>query len=62
MGALKELELQQWEDRERRWEVVAKKNGYDCEICGNTPTYDERDIYFDTGYCSHCAYEVAKDD
>ena len=48
--------------KEAAWEHIVDQKGYACDRCGNPPSYDEREIYFETGYCGWCAYEVARDD
>jgi hypothetical protein len=62
MGGVKAAAIAKWEDQESRWGYVAEKNGYRCERCGCIPPYAERETYFETGYCSWCAYQIAKDD
>jgi len=62
MGGVKQWQLEVWEDQERRWHYVAEKNEYFCDRCGSIPPYADRDTFFETGYCSCCAYQVAKDD
>jgi hypothetical protein len=62
MGGAKQAQLQEWDSQELDWQHEAEKKGHRCGICGNVPSYDEREVYFDTGYCAHCAYLVAKDD
>ncbi len=32
-------------------DLLQKKNDCKCERCNNRPSYFEREIYFETGYC-----------
>ena len=50
------------EDREARWAHVADSKGYRCLVCGERPSYDEREVYFETKLCSYHAYTASKDD
>jgi hypothetical protein len=34
-----------------RWHHVAVKKGFRCSLCGDYPSYDEREIFFETGWC-----------
>lgn len=36
------------EDARDRWETAARINGYRCIRCGEIPTYQEREAYFET--------------
>jgi hypothetical protein len=49
------------DENEVAWNQMAEQRGYACERCGNPPSYDERDIYFETEYCGWCNYEVTRD-
>jgi hypothetical protein len=62
MGAYKEAEMERLENQEARWQYVAEKNGHRCGLCGSTPLFCERVVYFDTGYCASCANTMAKPD
>jgi len=46
-----ELRLEEEDRLESRWHYVAVKKGYRCELCGEYPSYDEREIYFETRWC-----------
>lgn len=48
--------IEEHEKKEEQWEFVALKEKFICKRCGNPPLFDERQIYFDTGYCGYCAH------
>lgn len=50
------------EESAERWRMKCKIEGYACERCGNTPEYDERELYFETKLCGWCIHQVQKDD
>ena len=62
MGASKNAEEKEYGRRAAGWDHVARSRGYECLRCGNTPQYDEREIYFEMGLCGWCAHQSAKDD
>ena len=39
------------------WRMRAKVQGLVCLICCEPPPFDERETFFDTGVCAHCAKE-----
>ena len=49
-------------DQEERWYHVADTKGYQCERCGNTPPFSERELYFETDLCGWCHHQMTKDD
>ena len=56
---------QEKEKREQasgNWASKAKFEGYACSVCGATPIYEEREIYFETGLCGPHAWQAEKDD
>lgn len=38
----------------------ARYEGWECGRCGETPIYDERDVFFTAGLCGYCAHVVEK--
>ena len=60
MGILKQLELEDQGRRDVAWQFVAEKNAFRCEVCGEIPLREERDIYFDTKMCGYHAYQAQK--
>lgn len=52
--------IEEHEENERKWEFVAKEKGFLCKRCGDPPLFEERLIYFDTGYCGYCAHQAEK--
>ena len=40
------------------WLRSAKAQGLVCQICHETPSYEERERFFDTGVCDHCAKDT----
>ena len=50
------------EVREENWKMKAESEGWKCAVCGATPIYDERDVFFDTDMCGPCANTMSKDD
>jgi hypothetical protein len=51
MDANTELRIEEDGRIEERWHHVAVKKGFRCLLCGEYPSYDEREIYFETGMC-----------
>ena len=49
-------------ERDDNWLMKAQSEGWSCAVCGNTPPYDEREVFFETGMCGYCAHVAAKDD
>jgi hypothetical protein len=47
-----ELRLEEDDRLESRWHHVAVTKDYKCQLCGDYPSYDERWIYFETGWCA----------
>ncbi len=47
---------------EESWDRLADAKGYNCKQCGSRIPYSERDLYFETGYCSLCYNSTWKDD
>jgi hypothetical protein len=39
------------DDAEIRWHHVAVRKGFRCALCGEYPSYDEREIFFETDWC-----------
>ena len=58
MGRDKEARIRS----EDGWMIKARSEGMICAMCGMTPPYGSREIYFETGMCGHCAHQMAKDD
>jgi RNA polymerase-binding transcription factor DksA len=55
-----------WEDveqeKDRRWSAIAEQRDYHCKVCGSLIGREDRDAYFESRMCCHCAYAVSKDD
>jgi len=58
MGREKERQLQAEDD----WKAKARAEGHTCGACGVVIEYDDREIYFDTGFCGRCNHTLNKDD
>ncbi len=56
------MEKHEIEMREQRWENLAHAKGYQCGLCSTTVPYCDREIFFQTGLCGHCAHAMSKDD
>ena len=41
------------------WLQAARAQGRVCLICHELPSYEERDQFFDTGVCVHCATDAS---
>jgi len=50
------------DDREDQWISKVETEGLHCFRCGVPPTYDEREIFLETGMCSPCEHRSSKDD
>jgi hypothetical protein len=50
------------ERTEERWDHVAEDEGHECGICGASIIYDERDVYFRSGFCAACESNWSKAD
>ena len=37
------------------WQRAARAQGLVCQICHEPPSYEERELFFDTGVCVCCA-------
>ena len=44
------------------WALLAEREGYRCERCGERIPYEERETYFKTTLCAWCLNQVQKDD
>jgi|ERR1019366_5452641 hypothetical protein len=60
MSYIKNLEQEQVEEEERKWQYVCQKRNFVCERCGTYPPKSERDVYFETGFCGACAHAAEK--
>jgi len=58
MGAAKRM----IEERDARWDGLARSRGWLCDLCGVPIPFEERELYFETDMCAHCAYMISKDD
>ena len=47
---------------EQDWETLARVKEYKCGACGQLIPFGERQVYFETNLCGHCAHKVAKND
>lgn len=56
------MDKDQREEAASRWQDAARINGYRCQICGEIPPYEEREVYFETKLCGYHAYQAQKDD
>lgn len=52
------------EEKEGNWLLLAKSKNWKCSRCGNTPIYDEKDVFFETGkgLCGSCENLFSKPD
>ncbi len=50
------------EDRDARWDGLARSKGWRCEVGGESILFEEREIYFERGLCLYHAYMLDKDD
>ena len=46
-----EAEMDAHDEAAVRWHHVAVRRGFRCALCGEYPSYDEREIFFGTGWC-----------
>jgi hypothetical protein len=46
-----ESEIAAYDEVAERWHHVAASKGFRCALCGEYPSHDEREIFFDTGWC-----------
>jgi hypothetical protein len=58
MGHEKDLAMQ----AEEKWNYKARDEDIRCDACGMYISYGDRQSYFDTRMCAHCAAVMAKDD
>jgi len=49
-------------EAEEGWIAKCNAKGWHCSICGAPPPLSEREIFFETGMCGHCAHVMEKDD
>jgi hypothetical protein len=50
MGSLK----QDLEEDQQRWAVLVQERNLRCERCSARVGYDEREGYFESGFCAAC--------
>ena len=60
MGAVKRVVEETAEEEERKWEYVAVKKGYECEVCGVLIPKSERETFFETRMCDACNYKIER--
>jgi hypothetical protein len=56
MGTLK----QDLEEDQQRWAVLVQERNLRCERCAARVGYDEREGYFESGFCATCRGAAAK--
>jgi hypothetical protein len=61
MGQYKEEYTKQQTGIYLRWEHVAIRENYVCDICRNLIQYDERFVYFEDGICGGCNHYSGKE-
>jgi hypothetical protein len=49
-------------EAEDNWGRKAMNEGIHCAACGSRISYDDRDVYFDSGMCGSCEHTWNKDD
>jgi len=54
--------IEQHEKQSYAWMKVAEKEGYKCEVCGNTIILEDKDIYYLYDKCGHCYHIFSKED
>lgn len=42
------------EEREARWQHVARNKGWECQVCGTLATRDDLDQFLSSGLCCGC--------
>jgi hypothetical protein len=42
------------------WVNAARAQGLVCLVCLEVPPLEDRDAYFDTGLCAHCAEDLSR--
>jgi hypothetical protein len=60
MGFAKTQSMERADEKVERWNSLAKTKGWACKNCSNPIPYEEREIYFEVGYCGHCEYMLQK--
>lgn len=45
---------------ETLWLKSARAQGLVCLLCHETPSFEERDRFFDTGVCDTCSADAAR--
>lgn len=55
MGTLK----QDLEDDQRRWEELVQERNLRCQRCAVRVAYDEREHFFESGFCAACGGAAA---
>ncbi len=49
-------------ENEKKWDNLARAQGYKCEACGQLIPFGEREVYFERKLCGRCAATVDKKD
>ncbi|SPE20779.1 hypothetical protein SBBP1_120008 [Burkholderiales bacterium] len=55
-----ECDLEDLEPAVAAWERKAQSEGLRCRACAMKIPFGNRDVYFRTGMCGHCAHEAQK--
>lgn len=45
---------------ETLWLKSARAQGLVCQLCHETPAFEERERFFDTGLCDRCAIDTGR--
>ncbi len=55
MSMVAELELERYGEAEAAFAHVARRKGWLCKVCGETPLKDEFDAFYESDFvCPHC--------
>jgi hypothetical protein len=50
------------ERAERDWDHLAESQGHRCSVCSTRIAYGDREVFFRTKMCGHCAHQSNKAD